>query len=769
MNPIAHILPLENGSFVEQPLSGLNGHLEGVAELAEKFASSFGAQEFAKLAGLWHDLGKYKPDFQDYIRLNSGYQSDLVNDGGCGKVDHTAAGALLAIEKHPIWGQLLSYLIAGHHTGLPDYYKDKVEGSCLNDRMRQKNHLEQSKRGTIPSELLNLNFSDHPENGICTRNDKGLLDARQLHLWLRMLYSCLVDADFLDTEQFMSPEQSGYRGNDITLEELQRKYNEFMAEMTKKSARTPINEIRAKILRDCRNAAEKDPGFFSLTVPTGGGKTLASMGFALDHAIKHGFRRIIVAIPFTSIIEQTADVLRSVFGENAVLEHHCNLDPEKETVKSRLATENWDAPIIVTTNVQLFQSLFAAKSSSCRKLHNIMESVIILDEAQTLPSDFLKPILSVMKGLVDYFKTTIVLCTATQPALEGHIGSPTRGSEGGFEGIEKNAVREIMTDANLSDKMSRTKVSYIDKVEEWADLAEKLMDYDQVLCIVNTRKDCRELHSLMPEGTIHLSALMCGEHRSKIIAFIKEKLKNKEPIRVVSTQLVEAGVDIDFPVVFRATAGLDSIAQAAGRCNREGLREKGNVFVFETPQQAPQGFLRFGEDAFKDMMNSVFTGNQIELLPEYFKKYFEKLFYRVNSFDKDDVLGDLTRDAVCCENQLPKFKIQFRTAAENFQLIDDKGQKNIIVWYSGKYDSRDLLEKIKIDGPKRELMRHLQRFSVNIPKKLWQEYQKAGYIEKVKTNDGELDLWCQVVPELYDYEFGLSLNGPKFKGDEFIC
>lgn len=762
MNRIAHIRPLEDGSFSNQPLFGPNSHLNGVAELAELFAAPFGAQQFAKLAGFWHDLGKYKKDFQDYICKVSGYQNEEANEGGSGKVDHTAAGAIYAVEKNPIWGQLLSYLIAGHHTGLPDYFKDKAEGSCLHDRLQNKEHLELAKQGSIPSELLNLNFCDHPEKDFCITTDNGRPDLKQLHLWLRMLYSCLVDADFLDTEKFMSPDINENRGNSLSLIELRKKYDEFMAEKTRNSARTPINEIRAQILRDCRNAAKEKPGFFSLTVPTGGGKTLASMGFALDHAIKYGFSRIIVAIPFTSIIEQTADVLRSVFGEDAVLEHHSNLDPEKETVKSRLATENWDAPIIVTTNVQLFQSLFAAKSSSCRKLHNIVGSVIILDEAQTLPPDYLKPILSVMEGLVDYFKTSIVLCTATQPALEGHIGSMQRGSEGGFEGIEKNKVREIMTDASLSEKMSRTNVSYIGTIDEWSNLAEKLIEHDQVLCIVNTRKDCRELHSLMPEGTIHLSALMCGEHRSKVIADIKNKLKNNEAVRVVSTQLVEAGVDIDFPVVYRATAGLDSIAQAAGRCNREGLRDKGEVYVFSPVKKAPIGLLRYGEDSFRDMVVSTFSNNHIELLPEYFKKYFEKFFYRVISFDKNDIMGYLTKDAA-------RLQIQFRSAAEEFSLIDDRGQKNIIVWYSGKYDSRNLLNQIAACGPKRDLMRRLQRFSVNIPEKLWLEYQKAGYISKVKMNDGELDMWCQAVPELYDEKFGLSLNGPKFRGDEFIC
>jgi CRISPR-associated endonuclease/helicase Cas3 len=320
------------------------------------------------------------------------------------------------------------------------------------------------------------------------------------------------------------------------------------------------------------------------------------MAFALEHAIQHGKRRIIVVIPYTSVIEQTAKQYREVFGDEAVIEHHSNLDPDKETRRSQLASENWDAPIIVTTNVQFFESLFASRSSACRKLHNIVDSVIILDEAQMLPPGYLQPVVSVLRGLSSLFGASVVLCTATQPALVGRIES----GQAKLRGFPEGSVRELMSDpADLSGTLRRVELKRHPKGDDpvsWEEIAGELRTIDRVLCIVNTRKDCRSLYELLPEGSVHLSALMCPEHRSQVVAKIKSVLRTEGPLRVVSTQLVEAGVDIDFPVVYRALAGLDSIAQAAGRCNREGklndTGQRGRVIVFRPPKDAPSGLLR---------------------------------------------------------------------------------------------------------------------------------------------------------------------------------
>ncbi|RWX49437.1 CRISPR-associated helicase, Cas3 family [Candidatus Electrothrix communis] len=561
-----------------------------------------------------------------------------------------------------------------------------------------------------------------------------------------MLYSCLVDADFLNTEFFMKPEQSSSRNRQEGLEVLSDKFYGYMAALISGAEKTEINTLRQQIFNECQKAAEFEPGFFSLNVPTGGGKTLAGMAFALNHALKRDKKRIIVAIPFTSIIEQTAKKYKEIFGEHNVLEHHSNIDPEKETRQSRLASENWDAPIIVTTNVQLFESLFAAKSSRCRKLHNIVNSVIICDEAQMLPPEYLKPILSTMKGLVDFFRVSIVLCTATQPALTGNIGA----GDAKFTGIAKENIRDIISDHqlhSLSKKFQRVEVHHAGKYDQWEELADELARYPQVLCVVNTRKNCRDLHALMPSETILLSANLCGEHRSDIIARIKKSLKNKEPVRVISTQLVEAGVDIDFPIVYRAMAGFDSIAQAAGRCNREGQLEKngklvkGKMVVFDSPKPPPAGFLRKGADAGAEIMRLDPQGCK-NLQPDTFRKYFE-LFYSngITSFDQKNMHSLLVTDA-------GQGECQFRTAAQKFRLIDDQEQVAVVVWYSGKKTSgQQLIGQLKQYGPDRTVFRKMQRFTVTLPKKQFLE-NKESIFEEIA------GVWCQSVDYAYDETTG---------------
>ncbi|WP_419607186.1 CRISPR-associated helicase Cas3', partial [Thiolapillus sp.] len=384
----------------------------------------------------------------------------------------------------------------------------------------------------------------------------------------------------------------------------------------------------ADILRQCRGSAAKDPGFFSLTVPTGGGKTLSGMAFAMDHALIHGKRRIIHVIPYTSIIEQTANIFRKIFDE-AVIEHHSSLDPDQETARSRLAVENWDAPVIVTTSVQFFESLFAARTSRCRKLHNLVDSVVVLDEVQLLPPAFLQPILDTLNLLVEHYGVTVVLSTATQPALETRRDSFGRNQLRGLD-----HVHEIIADPDvLYSALERVRVHLPDDLNagtDWQTIANEVTGHDSVLVIVNTRRQARELHALLPPGTIHLSALMCGEHRSDVIAGIKQKLNNGEPMRVVSTQLVEAGVDLDFPVVYRALAGLDSIAQAAGRCNREGRLASGEVVVFVPPEPAPPGMMR--RAAAKTV--SVLAGNGDDPLARSNFSTFFRLFYDDTDLDE---------------------------------------------------------------------------------------------------------------------------------------
>ena len=483
-------------------------------------------------------------------------------------------------------------------------------------------------------------------------------------------------------------------------------------------ARTPVNTLRAGILRQCRAKAALPAGFFSLTVPTGGGKTLSSLAFALEHALAHGKRRIVYAIPYTSIIEQTADVFRKVFetlGDEVLIEHHSQADAAEkdETARSRLACENWDAPLVVTTNVQLFESLFAAKTSRCRKLHNLAGGVIVLDEAQQLPPDFLQPILDVLDLLVKHYGVTVVLCTATQPALNStHYFDASKN----LRGLEN--VREIIDDPDaLFTVLKRVHVELPPDwttPTPWADLAAQLGAEDCVLAIVNTRKAARELQRLMPEGTLHLSALMCGAHRKDVIAQIKERLQAKRagrdprPLRVVSTQLVEAGVDIDFPVVYRALAGLDSIAQAAGRCNREGrLEGKGRVVVFVPPEKPPLGHLRKGADA---CMTTLHGQAHDPLARGLFARYFTEFYHSVD-LDSRGIVNLLKVEPRA-------LAVQFRSAANAFRLIDDEDKATVVVRYALQQDEIEkLLGILAAEGPQRWLMRKLQRYTVSIPKR----------------------------------------------------
>ena len=723
-NYLAHVRRNGDGSFV---IHDLEEHLRAVGNLAGQFASDFGASDWGHLAGLWHDLGKYSLAFQRYIARESGFDPEAHIEGGKGRVNHSSAGALHAIERLGEKGRLLAYLIAGHHAGLPDWHSDEHALSSLSQRLEDKQHLQAISIVTIPTNVL------HPA---ITPTDKPLGGETGLALWLRMLFSCLVDGDFLDTERFMDGEKAQTRGEFSSLGTLLGQLDKHMTKLTADAMPTHVNSVRAEVLRQCRDRASDPPGIFSLTVPTGGGKTLSSLTFALMHAVQHNKRRIIYVIPYTSIIEQTAGIFRGIFGES-VVEHHSNLDPEKETAKSRLATENWDASIIVTTNVQFFESLFAARTSSCRKLHNIVNSVVVLDEAQLLNPEFLQPILDTINLLAQHYGVTFVLSTATQPALNSR-----KGFGWTFRGL--NGVHEIMADPDaLYRDLERVTVempSDFHARRGWEDIAAKLTIYDSVLTVVNTRRDCRELHRLMPDGTIHLSAAMCGEHRAQVIDGIRERLRKKVPTRVISTQLVEAGVDIDFPVVYRALSGLDSIAQAAGRCNREGTAKRGKVVVFVPPKQSPSGTLRRAEQTTISLM----SGSDVDpMARELFTRYFEHFYVKADSLDKHGIHDLLTRDA-------RELKIQFRTAAEKFQLIDDVESQAILVWYG---ESQALIGKLKKDGPERWLMRKLQRYSVNMPRRVVDKLVETGEVEEVRPG-----IFAQNVSTLYNDKLGVTVG-----------
>ncbi|MBU0751746.1 MAG: CRISPR-associated helicase Cas3' [Gammaproteobacteria bacterium] len=726
---MAHVRSTKDGAGDPHwHLHSLEDHLREVGRRAGESAGKLQAGDWGRLSGLWHDLGKYSPAFQSMIQRESGYDPEAHIESGTR--NHSTAGAIHAVEQLGPPGRILAYLIAGHHAGLPDWLGDQHAGAALSTRLRQKEYLDALPLSAIPADII---APQPPDNSKIPGNRDGA------HLWLRMLFSCLVDADFLDTEAFMTPDKSAVRGQGTTIAQLSASFDVHMTGFA--GARpTVVNRIRADVLRQCRENAGLSPGLFSLTVPTGGGKTLASMAFALKHAGIHGKRRVIYAIPYTSIIEQTAGIFREIFGE-AVIEHHSSLDPDRETAKSRLATENWDAPVVVTTNVQLFESLFAAKTSRCRKLHNLIDSVIVLDEAQTLPPGLLQPCLDVLNLLTKHYGVTVVLCTATQPALTevASFGRELRGLDN---------VREIIVaPQTLFDALQRVKVEMpadFHARENWDAIAAKVgAGGTAALAIVNTRNDCRELWrrlSVQDGGAIHLSASMCGAHRAQVIADVSKRLEDGAPVRVVSTQLIEAGVDIDFPVVFRALAGLDSIAQAAGRCNREGRLESGRVVVFVPPKAAPAGQLRRAEQTTVSLM----AGTALETLaPDSFACYFRHFYLSEPHWDKHDMHGLLVRNA-------GRMEIQFRTAAERFRYVDDADSQPILVWWD---ESESLIGKLARDGPERWLMRKLQRYSVNLKRRVVERLVVTGEVREVWPG-----IYAQNVDTLYHEHLGVVID-----------
>lgn len=691
-------------------------HLQGVAARARCFSAPFGAPTLGELGGLWHDLGKYAPDWQQFIRAACGADKPGAEDAHLEDdhprhkgPDHSAAGALYALEKLGGGGPVLAQIIAAHHAGL-------YNGVDLHQRLNKPDaraHLSRALSGRVDQAILGADQGCTPtfEFQPCTDPTPG-----SYALWVRMLFSCLIDADRLDSEAFgNSTRSSSLRASFPKLTELLPDFDRYMARFT---ADTTVKRLRADVLADCRRAAHGDQGLFTLTVPTGGGKTLASLAFALEHAARHRLKRVIYVIPYTSIIEQTADVFRGISPAfaSAVIEHHSNAEDHgdgRESERAKLATENWDVPVIVTTGVQFFESLFAVKTSRCRKLHNVCESVVVLDEAQLLPPPFLQPIVDALNLLSRHYGTTVVLSTATQPALASTAKFGSR-----FRGLDP--PREIVTDVDrLYSALKRTEVRLpadFGQRSNWADIAERLAAEQDVLVIVSRRADARELWRRLPEGAIHLSALMCGAHRSDAIARIKQSLAARRddpalpPVRVVATPLVECGVDIDLPVVYRQFAGLDSIAQAAGRCNREGRLDKGVVHVFVGEKDAPMGTLRMAENAAREVLH----GCQDDALDrKLFGAYFA-LFYNAQDRDAKKIIEKLEVDPAT------GYVKNLRDAAEAFKLIDndETGYQSVYVPYrqcAADDNFEKLITLLRRDGPERWLLRKLQRYTVSLP------------------------------------------------------
>ncbi|WP_314624746.1 CRISPR-associated helicase Cas3' [uncultured Selenomonas sp.] len=710
----------------------LRDHLTGVADLAGRFAAAFGEEEMGRLLGLYHDVGKYSREFQAYIRAGEEEKKKRR-----GSVDHSTAGAQEIAKLRQGAAAPLAFCIAGHHAGIPNRgERADPEGSAT--------LLGRLKRKGLPDYRAYRTENDAPAAVPSALYAQVAAEAFPAMLYTRMLFSCLVDADFLDTEDFMAAGKVGREGFaslDTLLERLQKSLEEkFLkpkTEKEKQKRQLPINEKRSALLAQSIAAGKEAKGnLYRLTIPTGGGKTISSLAFALHYAAhaKRKRKRIIYVIPYTSIIEQNAAVFRELLGEENVVEHHQHVDyddaQDTDMNRKRLATENWDAPVIVTTNVQFFESLFSNRPSKCRKLHNLAESIVIFDEAQMIPLDYLRPSLAAIEALVRHYACTAVLCTATQPPLGQFFSEDMQPLE---------ICPALMENAAF---FRRTKISLREGTMTEEELAEEMAAHAQVLCIVNVKKTAQHVFDLLEEeeGNYHLSTNLYPVHREQVLAEIRARLKDGKPCRVISTSLVEAGVDLDFPCVLREINGLDSIVQAAGRCNREGRRsaEESVVHVFSLEKLARNAQLAarltklVAREYGDDMAN-----------PLAIQRYFEELY---------DVSGPVRLDKEEIMDKIEEWA--FADVAEKFRFIADK-TKAVLV--PRTEEARHLLGRIEQGERSRSLMRMAGRYMVQVyagkPTTLFDRLAAQGKIRILDETVAVLDdvSW-------YDAQKGLKEN-----------
>ncbi|WP_322923756.1 CRISPR-associated helicase Cas3' [Paenibacillus campi] len=725
-------------------------HSAEVGELASAMASFFGAAEWANIVGRLHDLGKYSQAFQ--ARL----------DGSTKKVDHATAGALALVNHWTRNGsdkataRLLAYIIAGHHSGLPDYgTSDAAHNACLRKRLSRTEYIED-----YSAAYTEITLPDVPK---CIPIKPGHAPGFQLSFFVRMLFSCLVDADSLNTEAFVNPSKHSLRKREDTnseqtqmlFEQLKQKFYSYRSAKFH-SPRGEIDHWRTEIFEESMQYASAPRGLFSLTLPTGSGKTQVSLGFALEHATVHRLRRILYVIPYTSIIEQNAQEFRNILGGEYILEHHSNFQHElhsegtpnyETTERQKLAEENWELPVVVTTNVQFFESLFAARRSTTRKLHNIAGSIIVLDEAQMMNGSFFKPCLYALDELVRNYGCSVIFCTATQPPAA--------------KLLPHTKIAEIVANPQQRyEQFERVNVGFVEK-KSWSELSDLIVASNkQALCIVNTRGNARDLYHTLAERcpddeVYHLSARMCPKQRQDILHTVKLRLAAELPCILVSTQLIEAGVDIDFPAVYRELAGMDSIAQAAGRCNRNGRLMydgrlcKGKVTIFETEKGLPEGWMSRTGAIARRLLLAYGEKGESPLSLEAVQDYFAELFFyeQNNAIDQTDMEGILPM----LEEDVTHMAFPFATVADKFRLIDtpmktilipyvdDEEYEQVLAcgkepdhpYYSGK--ARKLIDRLKTERfETRAIMRELQPYTVQLYPYEFEEYRRAGELDEVR-------------------------------------
>ncbi|MGH2340117.1 CRISPR-associated endonuclease Cas3'' [Segnochrobactraceae bacterium EtOH-i3] len=731
----------------------LGRHLEAVGDTAARFAAPFHVAELARVAGRLHDLGKLAPEFQAYIR----------GERPRG-VDHSSAGAAFALDHWaPVLARPMAAAIAGHHAGLAD-------GPALTERLT----LWRRDNPQLPAGWQDLVGTPPDARALAPR---GLVPDREtagfsFFFLTRMLFSCLTDADFLETERFYADAdgRAVARGGHTPLPELRDRVFAHLAELRAQAPDTPVNRIRAEVLDAVLAKAGLSPGPFTLTVPTGGGKTLASLAFALDHAVRHGLKRVIYVIPYTSIIEQTAGIFRTILGDADVLEHHASFDWDRTRdrndgadglAKLRRAAENWDVPVVVTTAVQFFESLFANRPARCRKLHNIAESVVILDEVQTLPVGLVRPCLVALAELSRNYRVSPVLCTATQPAF--------RKQDGLKGGLDIPGERELAPDpAGLYRRLKRVSVERLpDPVGDEA-IATRFADADQMLVIVNSRAHARGLYERIRAlpGAVHLSTLMCPAHRRQVLAGIRTRLAEGLLVRLVATSLIEAGVDVDFPEVWRAAAGLDQIAQAAGRCNREGRRTEGRVVVFEPAEAKPPHDLKVRFQAAGPVFRS---GQEIIGLPAI-QSFFRALYWQKGPAALDDTrleIGGAEKAGVlpAIAERAGSQEFPFAEIAAKVHLIDDFNEPVVVPWRAHPED--DAAEKLMariaaMEKPLAADLRALQSYIVPVPPRDRGVWLTAGVLRPLHPALGDTILRFGGL-DYYDADCGVRLDGDNLR------
>ncbi|MDI3537169.1 MAG: CRISPR-associated endonuclease/helicase Cas3 [Epulopiscium sp.] len=798
----------------DRKVQSLINHLEGVSSLTFESSKYISCPNVGMLLGLLHDFGKYSSIFQEYIRSANEFveldtniiSSDVENIHG--KIDHSTAGAqfawneLLKNNNDPkirIFAQFIALCIVSHHSGLIDCLSTDGEEVFIKriNKNPDQTYIEEVINNADKEIVLKIKslisnkgaydeFLSIVKNIIQSKNKSERIIKFQIGLLLKFLFSCLIDADRTDTADFENPNNKtirqfgNYKNWDILIERFENKIKEF----EQKSNKSPIDDIRSNISNKCKEKAENQQGIFALTVPTGGGKTLASLRFALYHAKKYNLDRIIYVIPYTSIIDQNAQVVREILEindeekGNIILEHHSNLLPEFENSKTKLLSENWDAPIIFTTTVQFLETVFGAGTRSIRRFHQMARSVIIFDEIQTLPIKTIHLFNNTINFLIENCKTTVVLCTATQPLL--NMVDEQKGR------LFFSKENEIIP--NVEELFSNLKrVEVIDKtknqgwsVDEIATLAiEQTGIIKSCLIVVNTKRNAinlyqRILKEINSKNVFHLSTSMCPAHRIKVLDRIKTLLKNNEQCICVSTQLIEAGVDVDFGCVIRYLAGIDSIAQAAGRCNRNGKHKIRKVYIVNPNEEIIDSLQEIKEGKLvtlrilNEMKNPENNLPNDFLHPKIMERYFQYYFYDrahmmsypINGERDDNLLDMLSENTLAVGEFIRKnksapnifFRQSFKTAAEYFKSIDAPTVGIVVPFETeGKEIISELLSQFAYEK-RFKILKRAQRYTVNVYPTLLDKLIKQSAISQVS----DIGVYILSDERYYHHAFGLS-------------